>query len=365
MKIVICGATGNIGQQAIDVSQRLGHQIVGITFNKQVNEGKKIVKQLKIPYFLCHSDLAQGNTKEFNELLTKAKPNLVVNAVVGTAGLSLSIQTIKARIDLGLANKESLVVGGWWLMQLAQKQNVKIYPIDSEHAALYELLMNQKNSQIKQLMVTASGGPFWDWSKTKLKNVTVKQATDHPTWSMGAKISIDSATMVNKAFELIEAFHLFKIKDVVAYRHKQSIIHAGVQLKSNVWLFHAAFPDMRLPIGLCLERYKTAKAIIKPLELKDLTFSFETIKISDYPVIKIAYDIIAKPKTSRGVVFNVVNDFASELFQKGLIRFDQIIDLINNFYWKYNHKKIETIVGVLALINKLQINLQTNWKEYL
>lgn len=351
--------------QTIDVAQRLNHEIVGITFNKQINEGLRIVKQLSIPFFLSHHDPTIGTVKDLSELIEKSKPNLIVNAVVGTAGLNISLHAIRHKIDLGLANKESLVIGGYWIMQMAKKAKCKIYPIDSEHSALYELIQSQKVNQIQQLMITASGGPFWNYNQDQLKAVTLKQAMIHPVWTMGPKICIDSATLVNKAFELIEAFHLFKMKNIIAYREQQSTIHAGILLKSNVWLFHAAYPDMKLAISLCLQRYKNKQSIIRPLTINNLNLRLEAIDLNSYPVLKIAYDVINKPETTRGVVFNLVNDLASELFQSGAIHFYQITRLITNFYWKYQHRKITSIENLMSVINKIQINLQLHWKEYL
>lgn len=365
MRILICGTTGSIGKQTVSISQTLNCQIVGITYNTQHEAAKQIIKQLKIPYYFCHSDPAKGNVKSFVELIKLTKPQMVINAVVGIAGLSISWQTLKAKIDLGLANKESLVVAGHWLKSLAKQNKVSIYPIDSEHAGLFELIKNLKKNSIKNLIITASGGPFWGFSSNQLKKVTVKQALAHPTWKMGNKISIDSATMVNKAFEMIEAYHLFNTKKIIAIRNKQSLIHAGVQLIDNSVLLHASTADMRLPIALCLKKFKSNHSIIKPIDFNNITINLESIKDSDYPILKIAKDVINKPQTTCGLVFNIVNEFAISLFLQQKIRFDQITTLIINFYNSYNHQKIKEIVTLFGLINKIQMFLQNSWKDYL
>lgn len=365
MRILICGATGSIGKQTVSISQTLDCQIVGITYNTQHETAKQIIKQLKIPYYFCHSDPNKGNVKNFIELIKLTKPQMIINAVVGIAGLSISWQTLKAKIDLGLANKESLVVAGHWLKALAKHNKVNIYPIDSEHSGLFELVKNLKKNSIKNLIITASGGPFWGFSNSQLKNVTVKQALAHPTWKMGNKISIDSATMVNKAFEMIEAYHLFNTKNIIAIRNKQSLIHAGVQLTDNSVLLHASTADMRLPIALCLKKFKSNDSIIKPLDFSNLTINLESIKESDYPVLKIARNVMNKPQTTCGLVFNIANEFAINLFLQQKIRFDQIATLIVNFYNNYHHQKIKEIVTIFGLINKIQLLLQNSWKDYL
>lgn len=181
MKIVICGATGSVGQQVLDVARRFNYEVVGISFNSQVEKAKQIVKQLNIPYYFCHEDNTKGNIKFLDELFKKTQPHMVMNCVVGYQGLDVSSMVLNHKIDLGLANKESLVIAGHWLKQSAKKNRVNIYPIDSEHAALRELVKNFKKNAIKNLIITASGGPFWNYSKKQLKTVTYKQAVAHPT----------------------------------------------------------------------------------------------------------------------------------------------------------------------------------------
>lgn len=366
MKIVICGATGNIGQQTIDVAKKFNHEIVGITFNSQHEKAKEIIKQLKIPYYLCHSDSNKGNVESFDELLKLTNPKMVINAISGYFGLNISSITLKHKIDLGLANKESMVMVGHWLNQIAKKNKVLIYPIDSEHSSFYKVLKHLNKNSIKNLIITASGGPFWGYSKSQLKSIELKQALNHPTWKMGPKISIDSATLANKAFEIIELFHLFKNKNIIPIRHKQSIVHAIVQLSDNSYIFNSSIPDMKLSIQWCLEQYKfSTNSIIKPLNLNNLNLSFETINENEYQLIKIAKDVINYPNTTRGVVFNVVNDFAVDLFLNKQIAFYQIVPLIINFYNMYPHKKITGLVSINFLIPNLIEKLKSNWKDFL
>lgn len=366
MKIVICGVTGVIGQQVLDVAKRFKHEIVGISFNNQVEKANQIIKQLNIPYYFCHSNPNLGNVKFLDELFLLAKPHMVINAVTGYSGLNVSSMALNHKIDLGLANKESMVIAGYWLKQIAIKNKVQIYPIDSEHSALYTMLKNIKKNAIDNLYITASGGPFWDVNKKDLKNVTYKQAINHPKWKMGPKISIDCATLSNKAFELIEAFHFFNTKNIIPIRHKESIIHAGVKFKDNSYIFLASVPDMRLSIASCLNRYSyNIQPIIKPINFSNLLLNFENIKEEEYPIFKISKDIINKPKTTRGVVFNVVNDYAVKLFIDKKITFDQITHLIINFYKKYSHRQLNGMIAIYSLIDELNKILSNTWKEYL
>ncbi len=364
-KIVICGATGSIGQQTADVAKKLGIEIVGVTYNAQHDKAKAIVRQLKVPYWFCHSDAAKGNVASFDELLKKARPRMVVNAISGYAGLNVSSIALNHRIDLGLANKESMVIAGHWLNKIAARNKTRIYPIDSEHSSFWQLTKNLSRKEIAQYIITASGGPFWGFGKDRLKTVTRQQALSHPTWKMGPKITVDSATLANKAFEMIELFHLFGSRNVVPVRHKQSLVHAIVQLKDNSYLFGASHPDMRLPIQLCLQRYRPSSAsIVKPLGFQNMALSFEPISESDYPLIKIARDVIANPATTRGAVFNVANDFAVDLFLNKQIPFHQIVGIVANFYRSYPHKKVSGLVAINLLIRPLLDKLKASWKNY-
>lgn len=366
MKIIIFGATGNIGQQTLDVAKRFNHEVIGITFNKQHDKAEQIIKQLRIPYYFCHSDETKGNTKSLDEFLKKTKPQMAINAITGYLGLNVSSLILSQKINLGLANKESMVMAGYWLKRIAKKNKVTIYPIDSEHSTFFQLLKKVNKNLVKNYYITASGGPFWNYSKSQLKLVTLNQTLNHPTWKMGLKISIDSATLANKAFEIIEAFYFYGSKNIIPIRHKQSIVHAAIQLKDNSYLFGLSSPDMRLPIQMCLDKYKGhADSLIKPINLDNLTLCFESINENDYPLLKIAKDVISKPTTTRGPIFNIVNDFAVNLFVNKKINFYQIVPFINNFYYSYKHKKISGLISIYSLIDNVLKVLNSTWKDYL
>lgn len=199
MKILICGATGNIGQQVIKYIKKTNHQIIGISYFHNF----KLAETIKSKYF--YSPINHSNVNSYEELIVKSRPDIIVNAIIGFAGLKITLLSIKHKIDLALANKESLVVAGQFVMRLAKKNGVNIYPIDSEHASLMQII-KYKGNKFKQLYITASGGLFYNTPKNQMKNISYQQAINHPTWKMGAKISIDSSTLMNKCFEIIECY---------------------------------------------------------------------------------------------------------------------------------------------------------------
>ncbi len=262
-RVLILGSTGSIGEQALDVianSEEL--EIAGLSANR---DWERLLSQARDAgtslLALCdpeaaataqsHADHARVLPGEegIRTLITDAEPDLVLNAIVGTAGLGPTIVALTEGIDVALANKESLVVGGELVTALAEATEARILPVDSEHSALHQLLRGEGPGTVERLVLTASGGPFR--GRTDLTGVTPQEALDHPTWEMGGRITIDSATLLNKGLELIEAHHLFGIPyeriDVVV--HRQSIVHALIELNDGAQLAHLGHPDMRVPIS--------------------------------------------------------------------------------------------------------------------
>lgn len=197
MRITIFGATGSVGQQVIKYLRHTKHDVVGISYYKNII----LAKNIKVSYF--YSPINKSNVASFEQLIIKSKPDLIVNAIVGFDGLEITLLSIKHKINLALANKESLVVAGQFVTKLAKKNKVNIYPIDSEHTSLMHIIKNRQ-SKFKRLYITASGGPFYN--AKRLDKITFRQAINHPTWKMGHKISMDSATLMNKCFEIIECY---------------------------------------------------------------------------------------------------------------------------------------------------------------
>jgi 1-deoxy-D-xylulose-5-phosphate reductoisomerase len=256
-------------------------------------------------------------------LVLESQPDLVLNALVGSAGLGPTVATLGEGIDLALANKESLVVGGELVMQLAEATGAQILPVDSEHSALHQLLAGEHPAAIDRLVLTASGGPFRGRTRAELEQVTVEEALAHPTWAMGGKISIDSATLMNKGLEVIEAHHLFGTPyeriDVVV--HPQSIIHALINLSDGATLAHLGYPDMRVPIAFALHHPERMDLPVKPLDLAELgALTFEHVDHAAFPCLGLARAAAIAGGTAP-CVLNAANEVAVHAFLSGRLTF--------------------------------------------
>lgn len=352
MKILLCGATGSIGTQLLDVIDKK-QKIVGITFNKNINQAKKIIKQHNVKYFLCANDKQYSNVNNIEELIKKSKPDLIVNAVVGIAGLKITIAALKAKIDLALANKESLVIAGKFVTQLAKKNKVKIIPIDSEHSSLYQLIKNRNIKSIDQLIITCSGGSAYFKTNDELKKMNFNDIIKHPNWNMGYKISIDSATLINKCFEIVEAYWLFNTKKIKAVLHKESIVHAMIKNNDGSFFMNASYPDMKLPIKLAINNYQDIETNIKNIDFNNLTLSFDEIDSKKHIPIKWAYQIIEDKNNVLGLIINAANEIAIDLFKYNKISFLEIIPFINQYIIKYKKENIKNFDNIFYLLDKI------------
>ena len=269
--IYLLGGTGSIGKQTIGVlrSFKEEYRLVSMSFNNNYEEAKQIINEFNPQFVSC-------GTKEIYELLKKEHPNLdlgygsegllkaatyktnyegkdlVINSVVGMVGLLPTIEAIKLKRDILLANKETLVVGGEIITKYVQEYGVKLIPIDSEHSAILQCLQGRKNEEVKKLIITASGGAFRDYSRYELENVTINDALKHPNWRMGKKITVDCATMVNKGLEVIEAHFLFDIpyEKIETIIHKESVIHSMIEYNDNTIIAQMGKPDMRIQFNM-------------------------------------------------------------------------------------------------------------------
>jgi 1-deoxy-D-xylulose-5-phosphate reductoisomerase len=254
----------------------------------------------------------------------------VLNALVGSVGLGPTVATLGEGIDLALANKESLVVGGELVMALAEATGARIVPVDSEHTALHQLLAGQPPGAVERLTITASGGPFRGLDRSQLEDVTVKQALAHPTWAMGGKITIDSATLMNKGLELMEAHHLFGTPydriDVVV--HPQSLVHGLVQLADGAMLAHLGPPDMRIAISYALHGGESVGLPITPLDLAAIgELCFEAVDLEAFPCLRLAGEAAREGGTAP-CVLNAANEIAVHAFLEGRLRFVEIPEVI-------------------------------------
>ena len=320
-KIIILGSTGSIGKQTLEVCR--GFKVIGLSANKNAKLLRAQAKKFGAKF------VAVGE-KEACELASR-KCDMVVNAISGIAGLAPTIAAIKAGNNLALANKESIVARGAEIMSLARKHNVKIIPVDSEHSAIFQCLLGRDIKSIKRIILTCSGGPFFGKTKRELANVTIAQALNHPTWRMGKKITIDSATLMNKGFEIIEAHHLFGIpySKIDVMIHPQSIVHGMVEFLDGSIVMQASEPDMRLPISYALNYPEVGACIGKTLLRK---LDFYEVDHSTFEGIKIALKY-----RSRGEELVRANDAAVEKFLSGEIKFLEIYDYIKEIISEYRN----------------------------
>ncbi len=352
MKILLCGATGSIGTQLLEVLEP-NQKIVGIYYNNNHKLAKQIIKKFNIKYFLSNSDKANSNVKNIEELIKKTKPDIIVNAITGWSGIYVTISAIQNKIDLALANKESLVVAGKFITELLVKNKVNIYPIDSEHSSLFQLIKNNDLNHIKELIITCSGSVTYFKKNSELEKLTFNDVIKHPNWNMGYKISVDSATLINKCFEIVEAYWLFgtnKIKSVV---HKESIVHAIVKYNDGSYFMNASYPDMKLPIKLAINKYKDVNLNIPSINFDNLNLTFNEIDLKKWKPIDWAYLIINDKNNVLGTIINASNEIAIELFKDKKIKFAEIIPFIEWYINKYKNKKLKNFDDIFYLLDKI------------
>ena len=344
--ISVLGSTGSIGEQALDVARLHGYRINALTAAKNVDIIEKQVREFK-PSFAAMADekaaadlkirLADTSTKVLGgvsgvcECASADSEAIVLNSIVGMAGLEPTLAAIEKGCKIALANKETLVAGGQLVMNKAKEKCIDILPVDSEHSAIFQALQGMNNKkELKRIILTASGGPFFGKSKDELKNVTVEQALKHPNWSMGAKITIDSASMMNKGLELIEAVWLFDVapKDVDIVVHRQSIVHSLIEYVDNSVIAQLGVPDMRIPIQYALTYPERFVSPVKQLRLEDWkTLTFDEPDYETFECINICRSAIEIGGLCTAAV-NSANEKANELFREGRIGFLDIARLV-------------------------------------
>lgn len=368
-KLCVLGITGSIGKNVADIvkQNRNDFEIVGVALHSNVDILFEILKEhTSIKYVYVNSDESKVKvlakyphlvvyTKEdtFNALLDAYSYDMVVNALVGFAGLKPTVYALENGIDVALANKESLVVGGTLIKNILKESKAKLYPIDSEHVALAKCLKNKKVEEVDKLILTASGGPFRNNKRDELLHVTPQEALKHPSWSMGDKITIDSATMINKGFEIIEAYYLFDIpvERIDVLLHDESVIHSLVQLVDHSLLADLGPADMRIPISYAL--YEGEYHLINNinyLKLEDLTaLHFRKYDPKRYPGVELAKRAI-REGGSMPCVLNAANEAVNLAFRQNKIKFLQIEEIIEKVM------NLHTIVIEPTLDDLISIN---------
>jgi 1-deoxy-D-xylulose-5-phosphate reductoisomerase len=346
-RIVILGSTGSIGVQALDViagSEEL--EVVALSAQGSWETLLEQAQRHGVTRVALGDESAaqraaaawpQGDVRAgaqgLVELIVESRADLVLNAIVGSAGLGPTIVALGEGIDLALANKESLVVGGELVMALAEGTGARILPVDSEHAALHQLIESERArgaGTIERLTVTGSGGPFRGLRRDQLAGVTVKEALAHPTWSMGDKITIDSATLMNKGLEVIEAHHLFGVpyERIEVIVHPQSIVHGMVTLSDGAVLAHLGCPDMRVPIAYALHHPERGALDVARLDLVAVgSLTFEPPDLEAFPALRLAREAALAGGTAP-CVLNAANEIAVRAFLDGRIAFTRIAEVI-------------------------------------
>ena len=345
-ELILLGASGSIGTQTLDIVREFNDKfrVLGLSVGSDLEKAKKIIEEFK-PKMVVTKTLKDLN--ELNglfkdvkfdygdsgliNLATFEKENLnvtLVVALVGTVGLLPTIEAIKIKRNIALANKETLVIAGEIVMNLARENDVTIFPIDSEHSAIYQGLVGENHNDIKKLIITASGGSLRECSREALAKVTKEEALAHPNWKMGAKITIDSATMMNKGFEVIEAHHLFNIgyDKIETIIHKESIIHSIVEFNDSQMKAQMANSDMRMPILYALS-YPQRLEYKNELNLVGKNLTFEQMDFDRFPCLKMAYEAAIKGNIYP-TVLNASNDCAVRLFLEDKISFLMIEEII-------------------------------------
>jgi 1-deoxy-D-xylulose-5-phosphate reductoisomerase len=343
-RLVILGSTGSIGVQALDVVARSPElRVVGLSagtgWEALIEQAREFgVRRIA----LADRDAAARAAEAWTDgevlagpdglvrLITEGDCDLVLNGIVGSAGLVPTVAALGEGIDLALANKESLVVGGELVTQLAEATGAAIIPVDSEHSALHQLLASERPGTLDRLILTASGGPFRGRTADELQDVTIEQALAHPTWAMGGKITIDSATLMNKGLELIEAHHLFgtPYAEIEVVVHPQSIVHSLIQLCDGATLAHLGYPDMRVPIAYGLHYPERVDVPVRPLDLVELgSLTFERVDLETFACLRLAREAGMAGGTAP-CTLNAANEIAVHAFLGGRLRFLQIAEVI-------------------------------------
>lgn len=322
------GCTGSIGTSAIDIAEHMPEDftVCGLQAHSNAEKLQALGKKYNCPTLLTSQD---NSEKAFSDLIDESKPDIVVNGIAGASGLMPSKIVLEKGIDLALANKETIVMAGPLIKALAAKTGARLLPVDSEHSAIFNLVNQVGKDNLSKIVITASGGPFREFSDEQLENVTVEQALNHPTWKMGKKITIDSSTLANKGLEVIEAAYLFdaKAEQIQVVVHPQSLVHSLVQTKDGMLYGQISDPDMKHPIfgALCWPENK--ETYLPPFDLFDKTMTFYKPRTDSFPLLKYAFECVKKG-LGYTIAFNAANEVAVGAFLEKKIKYLQIAQTV-------------------------------------
>ena len=369
-RMIILGCTGSIGEQAIDVAQKTNTEVLGICANRNWQRVADQARLLGVKFVAmsdkesaCELSLALSDTEvrvfsgvegicEMISECANAGATFAVNSIIGQAGLLPTLAILENGIRLALANKESLVVAGEIVMKKAREKGIEILPIDSEHCAIHQCLRAGKSNEIKKIILTASGGPFFGMNKDEVYNLPKSRALAHPTWSMGAKITIDSATLMNKGFEIIEAAHLFGLTsdkiDVLV--HRESIIHSMVEYIDNSVIAQLSIPDMRHCVQYALDKASRSDGVIEPLDLAKISkLTFAKPDREAFPLLDLALYSLSQGGATCACL-NAANEVAVAAYLDEKIAFGQISDCVCYVVKTMIHAKdVHSLEGIFAI----------------
>ena len=372
-RVCLLGATGSIGFSSLDILEdhKETFDFVACSCYKNCLALEKILKRfphVEAIYISSefvdswkakHPHIRFFTEKDgFENFLKNISVDLIINALVGFVGLEPTVYALENNMDVALANKESLVAGGELINDLLRRNpSLHLYPLDSEHVALAKCLAHKKREDVERLILTASGGAFRNLTREELKKVTLKQALNHPSWKMGPKITIDSATMVNKAFEIIEAYHLFSINEekIDVLLHDESYVHSLIEMIDGSYVADIGPHDMRIPISFALFEQNYKRTSVEKLRLEDIgTLHFRTLDCERFPAIKMARRALHE-KGTLACAMNAANDVANSAFREGKLPFDQIehvIEQVMDSHRILDHPTLEDLIYVNKICRK-------------
>lgn len=375
-KLTILGSTGSIGTQALEVARKEGYKIIALAAGSNVELLETQVREFKPKFVAVGNEAAAKALKiklsDTDTVVTSGVDgiceiasidvDIVLNAIVGIAGLRPTLAAIEAKNDVALANKETLVTGGEIVNRALKENGVRLLPVDSEHSAIFQSLQGVPEGSISKILLTASGGPFYGKKRDELQNVTRREALKHPNWSMGAKITIDSATLMNKGLEVIEAVHLFHVKpdDIEVLVHRQSIVHSGIELSDGAVIAQLGTPDMKLPIQYAITYPERAGLCGKRLSLADIgTLTFEKPDTETFRCLPLCIDAI-KMGGLKPVAANGANEEAVKLFLEDKIKFLQIAELVEMAICSQEKVNTFTVDDIFEADRAARILVQNN-----
>ena len=372
-KMLVLGSTGSIGEQALDVAKKTNTEVIAICANRNWKRVAEQAREHKVKYVAMCDEWAASSlmlalddtdirvfcgVEGICEMIAESKndgASFAVNSIIGQAGLLPTIAVLESGIRLALANKESLVVAGEIVMNLAREKGIDILPVDSEHCAIHQCLRSGKKEEVKKIILTASGGPFFGMTKEEMYDLPLERALAHPTWKMGAKITIDSATLMNKGFEIIEAAHLFGLSadkiDVLV--HRESIIHSMVEYIDNSVIAQLSIPDMRHCVQYALDKAGRSEGVIEPLNLAKISkLTFAEPDREAFALLDLALYSLDKGGATTAVL-NAANEVAVAAYLAEKIKFGQITECVcHTVYAMPEASEIHTLDGIFEADKK-------------